>query len=246
MGVLNYENANLTGENYFLQHSLCNWISDEEELVVLDIGANEGDYACKIKGFYPKARIYAFEPHPKTYKRLKSKAVNYGFEALQLACGREEGQIELYDYSEAGSEGTSHASLYKSVIEEIHKSESKAWTVPVISLDCFIKKHELETVHLLKIDTEGHELSVIHGAQHAINTGIIGIIQFEFNEMNVVSRTFFKDFFDVLPNYKFFRMLPDGLVSLGSYIPATCELFAFQNVVAIPCSMLTQSGLKRK
>jgi hypothetical protein len=49
-----------------------------------------------------------------------------------------------------------------------------------------------------------------------------------------VSRVFFKDFCDLLPNYKFYRMLRSGLVSLDPYSPLGCELFAFQNVVAMP------------
>ena len=42
------------------------------------------------------------------------------------------------------------------------------------------------------------------------NVGI-DLIQFEFNEMNVVSRRFLSDFIELLgPRYELFRLLPDG------------------------------------
>jgi hypothetical protein len=50
---------------------------------------------------------------------------------------------------------------------------------------------------------------------------------------------FIKDFCDLLPNCKSFRMLRDGLVALDPYASLRCELFAFQNfafqnIVALP------------
>jgi hypothetical protein len=52
--------------------------------------------------------------------------------------------------------------------------------------------------------------------------------------MNIISRVFFKDFFDVLPNYIFYRLLPGGkLLEIKEYSPLNCEIFAFQNIIAI-------------
>ena len=85
---------------------------------------------------------------------------------------------------------------------------------------------------MLKIDTEGHEFAVLRGASNLLKTGRIDVIHFEFNEMNVVSRVFFKDIWDFLPNYDFYRMLPDGLAQIKNYSPVFCEIFAYQNIVA--------------
>ena len=52
-------------------------------------------------------------------------------------------------------------------------------------------------------------------------------------EMNVISKTFFKDIVDLLPGYDFYRLLPDGLKALGTYKSAHFEIFSFQNIVAI-------------
>lgn len=241
MGVLNHGDFSVTGEDHFLRHSVPALLPEERELVVLDVGANEGRYACKVKELHPNASVYAFEPHPGTFARLRQKALEHGFEAVQLACGETRAELELYDFLEH-DEGTSCASLYKGVIEQIHRRPSDSWTVPVTNLDRFMEKRGLARVHLLKTDTEGHDLSVIRGAADALRSEALDIVQFEFNEMNVVSRTFFKDFYDLLPAYSFFRMLPDGLVALEDYAPLTHELFAYQNIAAIPRRLLSRGA----
>ena len=84
-----------------------------------------------------------------------------------------------------------------------------------------------------KIDVEGNEFSVLRGMKMALLSGKVNAIHFEFNEMNVMSRIFFKDFYDFLTDYQFYRMLQDGLVEIGEYNPLFCEIFAYQNIVAI-------------
>jgi len=51
--------------------------------------------------------------------------------------------------------------------------------------------------------------------------------------MNVMSRTFFIDFYDAPPGFTFYRMLVDGLAPIGAYRPRTHDVFFLQNIVAI-------------
>jgi hypothetical protein len=99
-------------------------------------------------------------------------------------------------------------------------------------LDLFCKERQISQIDFLKIDTEGHELSVLKGASHLISKKNIKLIQFEFNEMNVVSRAYMRDFLGLLANYQLHRLLPDGLLPLNDCVQDT-ELFGFQNIVAI-------------
>jgi hypothetical protein len=70
-------------------------------------------------------------------------------------------------------------------------------------------------------------------SEKTIKSGAIDVIQFEFNEMNVISRTFFKDFFDFLPEYDFFRLTHQGALFIRRYTPCFCEIFAYQNIVCV-------------
>lgn len=227
MGVLNFENDRISGESRFLKSLL----KGRAGCIVLDVGANVGDYSRRVFQACPQATVYAFEPHPKTYSILSRSIQQSGFIPINAAAGDKEGEVSLFDYEE--KDGSSHASLYRGVIENIHKAKSIEHKVRVIELGRFARSRNLERIDLLKIDTEGNELSVLKGMLDHIGDGKIGAIHFEFNEMNVASRTFFRDFWDLLPNYDFYRMLPDGLVEIESYSPIYCEIFAYQNVVAI-------------
>jgi FkbM family methyltransferase len=226
LGILNYRDETASGEYHFLRKHL----QGVPRPVVFDVGANKGDYSAAILAANMNAQVYAFEPHPGTFQRLSARMAPHGARVVNAACGRAAGQMELYDYVDSGS---AHASLYKGVIEEIHGQHSRAHTVDVIDIDSFVTNHGIEHVDLLKIDTEGHELEVLRGAARTLNEGKVAAIQFEFNEMNLISRTFLRDFFDILPNFRFHRMVRDGLVPLSEAPPLYCEIFAFQNIVCL-------------
>ncbi len=228
LGVLNYGSSKSTGEAHFLRTVA----KEPGPIVVLDVGAHEGAYAGELGALAPAAEIYAFEPHPKTYERLRERAEQQRFAAYNVACGRSPGRLTLYDYLD-NPDGSQHASVHRDVIERIHHGAATSWDVEVIALDDFIEQHGLKQINLLKIDTEGHEYEVLLGSRRAIERGMIDAVHIEFNEMNVISRVFCRDFYELLRDYDFFRMLPDGLLAMGPYWPITCELFAYQNLVAI-------------
>ena len=227
IGILNSQNSYLSGEKAWLQKQ----IGEKDSILILDVGANVGNYSKEILKINSKAIIYAFEPHPETYELLKKNIVVNNCLTFNFGVGDRREELMLYDYeSESGSE---HASLYKAVIEDLRNKPSISNKVQIIKLDDFLAEQKIEYVDLLKIDTEGNEYKVLLGAQDYLLNNRIAAIQFEFNEMNVISRTFFKDFWDLLPNYNFFRLLPGGgLLHIKEYSPVNCEIFAFQNIVA--------------
>lgn len=228
LGILNYQDRKISGELAFLHQ----YLKGKDSPVVLDVGANAGSYSRDVVASNPSARVFAFEPHPYAFNRLVvDVALHQNVRPINSAVGDVSGRQVLHDrHSESG---TTHASIFREVIEDIHKLQSSKWEVNVITLDEFIEEQRLVRVDLLKIDTEGYELNVLKGAVKAIRSGVFKAIQFEFNEMNVVSRVFFKDFIEMLPQYQLYRMLPGGLQRIDNYRPLRCELFAFQNIVAI-------------
>lgn len=226
LGVLNFESDKVSGEENFMKSH----ISKIEKGVIFDVGANVGNYSKALRKSNQNAEIYSFEPHPVTFQKLLENTKSLGIKTFNLGAGSTKGILNLYDY--ADKDGSSHASLYKDVIEQIHNAQAIAHEVTVISLDAFASEHKIDRVGLLKIDTEGHELEVLKGFQQFIRNNKVDLIHFEFNEMNIASRVFFKDFWDFLPNYDFYRMLPDGLVPIKNYSPVFCEIFAYQNIVA--------------
>jgi FkbM family methyltransferase len=226
IGILNYESDEISGEKVFLK----NIFAGMESPTIVDVGANIGEYSKKICLNSSNPTIYALEPHPGNFQKLEENIERRNVTTIRKACGGVEKKVNLFDYEEGGS---SHASTVEGVINKIHKKEKQKVKVDMITLDRLIKNKDIDTIDLLKVDTEGNEIEVLKGAKKAIERNVIKCIQLEFNEMNVESRTFAKDFVEYLRRYKIFRMLPNGLVELGEYRPVEYEIFAFQNIVAI-------------
>lgn len=227
VGVLNYENSVISGEHRFLRR----FLEQYPEATVLDVGANAGQYARSVREHGPNATIHAFEPHPVSYAALQAIAADIRITPHGFGLSDQPGEIEFFDYAdEAGSQ---HASVYRDVIETVHRRSAEARKVRCETLDTVAPRLGLSHIRLLKIDTEGHELAVLKGARGLLTDGSIDVIQFEFNEMNVISRVFMKDFFELLPNYRIYRLLGDGVIEFEVYDPTFMEVFAFQNIACV-------------
>lgn len=224
LGILNFQDEYLIGEKNWLK----NYLNNRKNPVVIDVG----NYSKDILESNKDSIVYAFEPHPKTYKNLVSNISNSRFKGFNFGVGDENAKLELYDYDT--KDGSSHASLYRDVIKDLHKGNPISHTVGIIKLDDFIKEEKISTIDLLKIDTEGNEFKVLLGCLEALKEKRINAIHIEFNEMNIVSKVSFKDFWDLLSDYNFYRILPGGgLLPIKNYSPIMCEIYAFQNIVAI-------------
>ncbi len=126
--------------------------------IVFDIGAYVGDSALWFaKAVGPQGKVYAFEPEPSNFERLKAnlkrnKVINVI--PLQLALSENEGEMQI-----AGGEGCS----------EITETAGDT-SVKVTTADKFMEANKLPRVDFIKMDVEGHELKVLAGAKETIKT----------------------------------------------------------------------------
>lgn len=229
IGILNYENKNVSGEHHFLTKKLFHYLK-KDNLVLFDVGANVGEYAITLSNQFPKSKIFTFEPHPINFQHLIENTSNYSnLIHNEIALSNEIGNFTLYD--KADSDGSEHASIYEDVIKDIHHSNTIAYNVKVDTIDNYCLSNDIKYIDFIKIDTEGNDLGVLEGAKNMLQNGNIGLIHFEFNEMNIVSKAFLRDFKKILPNYTFYRLLPKGMVKIDES-PIFSEIFAYQNIIA--------------
>ncbi len=230
IGVGNYENDAVSGESFLIDTVLPSLIT-ESAPIVFDVGANVGNYTLAVLQTFKDARIHAFEPSPETYVQLQAALGHRAVACIQKGLSNAIGFASIFDYGD--QPGSQHASLHRGVIDVLHGADQiRAVSIELTTVDDYCSSQGIGTIDFIKIDTEGNELAVLKGASLTIARGGLPFIQFEFNEMNVFSRTFLKDFYDLLSAYEFFRVMPTGLLPLGRYNPRN-EIFAFQNLVAL-------------
>lgn len=227
---MNYENAKVSGESHFIGKILPLYLKNEHALFI-DVGANAGNYSLELHKHFPTAKILAFEPNPSTFEKELSRIQNKQIEPVNLGISSQTETLTLFDRDDDLAVST-HASIYSNVIEELHQTKTVGIQAKFTSLDEFSEERDFEHINFLKIDTEGHELAAIQGTSQLLEKDSIDLIQVEFNEMNVISRTFFRDFKNLLPNFIAYRLLPQGGLQIGSR-PLHSELFGFQNIIFI-------------
>lgn len=215
------------GEDWFMK--VC--LSGLTRPVVFDVGANEGLYAARILATAGDAQVHCFEPHPRTFARLRRR-LGDRVQANPTAVGAREGSITLYD--DATLDGSTGATTVPHFFEEIYHLPTQSFEVPIIRLEDYCRDRQVQGIDLLKVDVEGGELAVLQGLGACLDPGFVRSIQFEFNSMNIVNRIFFKDFWDLLaPRYRIHRLVRDGAVRIKHYATLECELFEFQNLLAV-------------
>lgn len=228
MGILNYRTENLRGEKDWLKK----YLKGKKNPVIVDIGANVGEYTKGVLKINPSSEVISIEPHPKTFLKLTKNIQNENVTFFNIGIGEKRGKMRLFDYAE--SDGSSHATLYEDVIVNLHKSDAISHEIDVDTLENILVGFSND-IDLLKIDTEGNEFNVLKGAKKLFEVNKIKAIHFEFNEMNIVSKSSFKDFWDLLnENFIFYRILPRGrLLPIVEYSSIDCEIYHYQNLICI-------------
>ena len=129
--------------------------------VTFDVGAYVGFFSLVAAHANPKARVYAFEPMPAVYERLRMNVMINRLSNIQCvscAVGDAEGTAEFYS---SGSEMQCSSSLSLGFMRGAERMYS--FPVEVVTLDRFVRDNRVERVELVKIDTETTEPQVLSG-----------------------------------------------------------------------------------
>jgi FkbM family methyltransferase len=192
--------------------------------IIFDVGANIGLFAEEVAKT-SSVSIHCFEPDKECFHILISKlGQNKNVVLNNKAVGEkaEEKTFYLQD---------------RPVLNSFHTQEKAsnrpATPVQVITLDNYCQEKNIHHIDFLKIDTEGHDIFVLKGAQQLLAQKTIDCIQFEIAQESVSARVFLKDFVDLFKKYGYtlYRIRPQSLLELN-YSPGE-EMFSYMNFLAL-------------
>ena len=209
MNVGNGGDFESSGEKYAMGY-VKNLLKNIDKPVLFDVGANRGDYAKELVKNYRNAEIHCFEPAAETFKILCSQGKSD--KVIMNNFGMSDTCTESILYYDAECDGL--ASMYKRQCVE----HAEPIRIKLDTVDHYCEERNIPRINLLKIDIEGNELNALHGAQRMLDEGKIDVIQMEFGGCNIDSRTYFRDFWNLLSaKYKVYRVLLDGVEEITEY-----------------------------
>lgn len=136
-----------------------------EAPVFLDVGANIGLISLAVLASLPSARVYAWEPglHQRALleRTILCNSLGQRLKLSGAALAAEEGTAQF------ATHGTRHASS-DGFLDTGRGGRSRVVVVQTTTLDKWWHEHGQPEVNIVKIDTEGSELDILHGAQRML------------------------------------------------------------------------------
>lgn len=220
------------GEYHFLRSFI------KKGMVVLDVGANVGDYSSFIFDLAGgDIELHCFEPVQAAFTKLKQRlsklqqTQNIYLNNLGLSKRQEKAKIKIY----GATAGVNSLYERQSAIDTHPElSDFSEESIFLTTLDDYVTHCNIDNIDLLKIDVEGHELKVIEGATSFLASGRINVIQFEYGGCFLDSGAKLEDIFILFSQkgYKLFRLLPYGKIRVKKF-QSHLENYKYSNWIAI-------------
>jgi FkbM family methyltransferase len=220
---------NTSGEIQLIKH-LRNRFENKTEIIFFDIGANNGLYTDNVMKFLSGNAVikcFLFEPQKELYKNLLNRFENNkNVVIINKGCGSKTEDIKLYTFSNIDTLSSAYDTYGWGLKSDGYE------IMEIIRIDSYAEEKGINNIDFIKIDVEGYEMEVLRGLGNYVTDKKISVIQFEMGGFNIASRTFFRDYWDLLsPNYTIHRVLKDGLWPIVGY-STDLEIFDTTNYVA--------------
>jgi FkbM family methyltransferase len=200
-------------------------------MFVLDIGGNLGDWTYEANKRWPGSDFVIFEPSATALTQLRNRFSSaQNIKIIAQAISDTVGKAKLF----SDAPGSGLGSLSQRDLTYLGINFSYEETVQVDTLDNYLFG-TAKSVSILKIDVEGHELSVLQGATDLFASDRKPtIVQFEFGGACIDTKIFFRDLWKFFEDYEydFFRIGKNKLHQMSKY-KEEYEIFKTTNIIAV-------------
>ena len=138
----------------------------------IDVGAFEGKYTDLILKIEEKCKVIMIEPQSKYYSLLKEKYKNnHLIKIMKIGISDKETLLKLkinkHEITSTFSQfnDTNKYLNYKAILfnSNLKNMTTNSENIEVFPLSLILQKNNLDSIDLIKIDTEGHEYEVLYG-----------------------------------------------------------------------------------
>ena len=138
----------------------------------IDVGAFEGKYTDLILKIQEKCKVIMIEPQSKYYLLLKEKYKNnHLIKIMKIGISDKETLLKLkinkHEITSTFSQfnDTNKYLNYKAILfnSNLKNMTTNSENIEVFPLSLILQKNNLDSIDLIKIDTEGHEYEVLYG-----------------------------------------------------------------------------------
>lgn len=139
------------------------WFQAHGVRTVIDVGANEGQFASVARRALPTAQVLSFEPLPRCAAAMRARFVDdRRHEVYEVALGASTGDVSMYEseFSQSSSllpMGEAHQRAFP------HTRRTSPTIVREARLDDLLADRQLAQPLLLKLDVQGYEAQVLDG-----------------------------------------------------------------------------------
>lgn len=139
--------------------------------IIIEAGAHIGVDTLEMSRLWPKGHIYAFEPVPKIFERLKFNTRHQkNITCYQMALGDSIGDIEMH-ISSGASDGSSSLLPPKEHLK-VHPNVYFHERITIYStiLDAWMEDHNIDHADFLWLDMQGYEMATLQASPRALST----------------------------------------------------------------------------
>jgi FkbM family methyltransferase len=132
--------------------------------VFLDIGSNKGEFAIFAASLVGvEGAVLAFEPHPENCYWIRKSITRNGYHHIRLF------ELALSDQNGVASLYIGEKSGWHSLVQANDRGNKGSISISTRTLDDLLEELGCGKVDGMKIDVEGSEMRVLHGAERVLN-----------------------------------------------------------------------------